>query len=67
MVARGRDRGLFHGGVKHWNARLTDEQVASIRQAQASGESQHSIAKRFGVHQSTVSRIVRGVRRAGRG
>ncbi len=42
------------------SAKLTADQVADIRLLVASGERQHSVAKKFGVHQSHVNRIVRG-------
>lgn len=41
-------------------AALTDEQVTEIRAAAAGGESQREIARRYGVHEATVSRAVRG-------
>lgn len=42
---------------------LTDTQVQEVRAAVARGESQAEVARRFGVHRSTVSRIVRAMRR----
>lgn len=42
------------------SAKLTPEQVNDIRLLVAQGESQASVSRNFGVHQSHVSRIVRG-------
>jgi hypothetical protein len=41
-------------------SKLTEAQVIAIRQLAASGERQRDIAKRIGVTQATVSRLVRG-------
>lgn len=46
-------------GLDHWNGRLTTEQVESIR---SSTEAQSVLAKRYGVHQSHISRIKTGNR-----
>ena len=40
--------------------KLTSDDVSAIRSACASGEYQHEIAKRYGIIQSTVSKIKRG-------
>lgn len=50
-------------GAKNGNARLSDEQVAKIRERHASGESQQRIADSIGCGQSQVSRIVRMLQR----
>lgn len=41
-------------------SRLTEATVQAIRAAYAQGEAQSSLAKRYGVHQSTISKMVRG-------
>lgn len=49
-------------GESHPMARLSDEQVASIRQRWVGGlANQHALAADFGVSQSTVWRLVHGV------
>jgi hypothetical protein len=56
MVSRNRQaRGEQHGRVK-----LTDRQVAEIRERREAGESQCSLASAFGMAQKSISRIVRG-------
>ena len=45
-------------GSKHPNAKLNDHLIAEIYQDIDTGESQTRIAKRLGIHPSTVSRIV---------
>ena len=70
-AAKGRSKGVFRSdashpatqrrGQSHWCARLSSEAVISIRQARDAGESLASIAARFGVHHSTISRIARGI------
>lgn len=63
-VRKGRQRGA-HGGTKHHNARLTDEQVAEIHALWRERElTQTEIATRFGIHQSHVCKLVNGQRRA---
>lgn len=42
------------------NCRITPEEVVQIKSAWESGETQVSIASRLGIHQTTVSDIVRG-------
>lgn len=44
----------------HHNCRITSEQVIQIKSAWQNGETQISIAARLGIHQTTVSDIVRG-------
>ena len=48
-------------GEKNPHARLTDADVASIRQMRLKGYTQDAIAQEFGVAQAHVSRLVRGV------
>lgn len=57
-VARGESRG---------NRRLTDETVVAIRVSRSEGESEDSIADRFGIKPSTVGAIAKGAcrKRAG--
>lgn len=47
-------------GEGHASAKVTDAIVREIREAAANGESGTSIARRFGIHYSTVYRIIRG-------
>ena len=42
-------------GLRHWNGRLTDEQIKAIRKSK---ESQAALASKYRVHQSHISRIV---------
>lgn len=44
-------------------SKITADDVEEIRSRFNAGESQHSLAKKFGVSQSHVSRVVRGIRR----
>lgn len=46
-------------GAEHSNAKLTEADIPEIRAAAASGESQQSIADRYGVSQRSISGIVR--------
>ncbi len=45
-------------GVDHGMAKLTDEDVRSIRVLARAGNSQRAIADRYGVHQANVWSIV---------
>lgn len=45
-------------GENHKNSKFTTEIILDIRSRNALGESQKSIARSYGVHQSAVSRIV---------
>lgn len=47
-------------GENNGRAKLTTEDVAKIRRVYASGFTQQMIANRFGVHQTTISNIIRG-------
>lgn len=59
MIAKGRGRSIPMYGEANPGARLTTDQVRAIRAAHASGETQHGLARRFGVAPMTVNRIVR--------
>lgn len=48
-------------GPANGNARITTRIACEIRAASQEGEFQRSIAKRFGIAQTTVSQIVRGL------
>lgn len=50
-------------GVARFKRTLTDEDVTTIREMCLSGLAQAEIARRYGVNQSTVSRIAGGKRR----
>jgi hypothetical protein len=67
MMRKGRNaKGAGSTGVSgeaHWNAKLTDGDVAAIRDHYSSGVKQSEIAAMFGVCQSTVSLVVRARRR----
>jgi hypothetical protein len=58
MAAKGRH--LF--GERNAQAKLTEKKVHAIHDAAARGVSQHKLAKRFGVGQMTIGRILRGER-----
>ncbi|TYP82056.1 helix-turn-helix protein [Blastococcus xanthinilyticus] len=61
MVSRGRQvapRSLANG-----RAKLSDADVAAIREAHAAGESCKAIGRRLDLHPSYVGRLVRRVRR----
>lgn len=59
MMLKGRWGGPV--GEDHFNTNLTEQQVEKIRKEYVAGTLyQHQLAKKFGVGQSTISRIVRG-------
>lgn len=70
-AAKGRSKGVFisgsshpatkRRGESHWQARLSADAVAAIRQARVAGEKNTLLAARYGVHPSTISRIARGI------
>jgi hypothetical protein len=62
MDAKGRRRTVTARGEAHANAKLTLEQVQAIKDAICGGETQRSIADRFGVSLSTVNHINTGRR-----
>ncbi len=53
-----------HGGETHPNARLTDKQVAAIRLVPPGRGVEASLARRFGVSQTTINRIRTGKQRS---
>lgn len=57
-----KDKGRSLYGERNGQAKLTEAQVEAIRVLYRGGESQSSIAKRFGIHQTAVSKITRGAR-----
>ncbi len=69
MVAKGRssknETRVYFQGEKHRNAKLTDGQVAEIRERhEAGGTSQAALAREYEVSQALVSQIVRRKHRA---
>ena len=46
-------------GEQHGNARLTEGDVRVIRVRAATGEKQKGLAREYGVHRTTISRVVR--------
>jgi hypothetical protein len=60
--AKGRHRPV--NGERHGSVKLTDAQIAELRARASAGEQQRSLATAYGIAESYVSRIVRGVRRA---
>lgn len=58
MRRKGRSRGLPRGGHNPGAARLTVEQVQSIREAYGLGARQALLAQQYGVTQGTISNIV---------
>jgi hypothetical protein len=63
MVAKGRHGGPppAKHGVNNPSSKLTLQEVATIRQCLQDGETQSAIATRFGVSQSQISNIKRGI------
>lgn len=55
--------GRFGSGEAHWNKKLSDADIQAIRESCANGLTHKEIATQFSVHQSTVSRILAGLRR----
>lgn len=49
--------GRLKSGERHHNSKLTEEAVRDIRRRRVLGEKQTSIAKDYGVHQTTISEI----------
>ena len=56
-----RNRHNKPSGETHWRAKLSADQVLSIRLRRAAGELQKSIAESFGINAATVSRIARSI------
>lgn len=59
MMRRGRGNGQIPGGTDHPSARLTEDEVRTIRESSDSS-TQAELAKEFGVSSSTISGIIRG-------
>lgn len=57
----GTTNGFYKPGAEHILAKLTDSDVANIRGRLANGERQKDIASDYGVDQSTISNIARGL------
>ncbi len=55
MAAKGRQ---WPFGIHHPLAKLTNERVSEIRTAHASGESQRSLARRYGLARPTIRNVV---------
>ena len=61
MVRKGRQARRDTSGEKNGNAKLTAEQVATIRSQIGAGDNNTVIAARFGVTHSMISRIRLGL------
>lgn len=61
MVSRGRMK--EQRGERNHAAKLSDEDVSAVRAAVAAGERHRAVAARYGVNQSTITRIVNAARR----
>jgi hypothetical protein len=55
-----REHGTAWAGERHHNAKITVDDVRDIRKAFASGTTQVSLGKQYGMSQTTISSIVRG-------
>ena len=55
----GRGRKQPMSGERHGNAKLSEDDVRSIRRRHAEGETQASLARTYGIHTATLSQIVR--------
>lgn len=62
-VENGSDYKTKRSGERHCHAKLTDQQVLEIRALKSVGSTQADLAKRYGIAQSQVSRIITGKRR----
>jgi hypothetical protein len=60
MRMKGRSRGASHKGSSNPSSKLDEAQAATIRATVEAGEAKRSVARRFGVSQRTVQRIVSG-------
>jgi len=70
-ATKGRSRATFsagpdhpatkRAGAAHWGAKLSDDDVRSIRDRRRAGEQNASIAAHFNINDATVSRIARGI------
>lgn len=63
MVAKGRQRNGINPGEKNGSVKLTDEQVAQLRQDRVTGMTYSELGRRYGIGKSQVCRIVRGLNR----
>jgi hypothetical protein len=54
------DRGRYRRGVDNYRAKLTEDQVREIRRCWAGGETQVSMARRFGVSRAAVQWVING-------
>ena len=61
-MADAANKSRMPAGERSCQAKLTELQVAEIRRRCRAGEAQARVAIDFGVHQVTVSKIVRGLR-----
>lgn len=62
-IAHARVAGRFHAATNHnRRIKLTPADIASIRASAAGGALQREIGAKFGIQQSTVSKIVLGLR-----
>ncbi len=50
-------------GEKHPRCKLSDAEVARIRQRAAAGEGLNALGREYRVHGATISRLVRGLKR----
>jgi hypothetical protein len=62
-AAKGRIRGGARSGEANHNVKLSDNDVAEIRQRLADGESKHALARAFGVSRRLIQFIEQGRRR----
>lgn len=56
---RAKDQPVTSDGDRRWVPKLCRDEIMAVKARAASGEKQSDIARSFGVHQSTVSRILR--------
>lgn len=61
MAAKGRGKSNPHAGTSSKWAKLTDADVLSAIRRVAAGESRRAVAKSFGVDESSIRRIVKGL------
>lgn len=60
MAAKRRGRAEHPSGLQAYHAKLTAEQATEILALRAAGVKQREVAKRFGVHRSTVQELTQG-------
>ena len=57
MVSRGRSK----KGERHWNHKLTEDQISEILKNRETREvTQRSLARKFGVSESTITHVIKG-------